>query len=338
VRDSVRKGDILGPDLLCAGPILAGFEAGPNAPVITVRSPEEGAAAVRRIHDKGYDVVKVHEAISPEVYAAIAETARELRMPISGHVTPGLDLEDAIAAGQQIEHLDGYIRAAQAGPIDAVEPIGQFPPFEAMGNMDWDRMDALAEATARAGVANGPTMALFAILFDRAVQTNELRQRPEMRVIPGPMLEQWAQQRENGLANGPTDAYVRQLWETRARVLRSLQSAGALLMTGSDSPQAFMVPGAGTHLEMQYFVKAGLSARAALRASTRSPAAYLGRLETSGSIEPGKVADLVLLDSDPLADISATKDIVGVMTRGRWLDRLALDAMLDKIVANANPE
>jgi len=338
LRDRVERGEIFGPTLLCAGPVLAGFEAGPTAPVITVKTPEEGAAAVQRIHDEGYDLVKVHEALTPEVYAAIAQAAADLGMPISGHVTPGLDVEIAIAAGQQIEHLDGYIRAAQAGPIESEEPIGQFPPQEALDNTDWDRMRDLAEATAESGVVNGPTMALFALLFDRSVSTNELRQRPEMRAIPAAMLEQWANQREDGLANGPDQAYVKQLWETRARVLRSLHSAGALLMTGSDSPQAFMVPGAGTHLEMQYFVKAGLSAREAMLASTRSPAAYLGRLETSGTIEPGKVADLVLLNADPLADIRATTDIAGVMTRGRWLDRTALDAMLDVIVANANPE
>ena len=104
-------------------------------------------------------------------------------------------------------------------------------------------------------------------------------------------------------------------------------------MTGSDAPECMLLYGFTLHRELAELVAAGIPPRAALEAATRNPAEWMGKLASSGTIAPGKIADLVLLAGDPLADIDHTRSIEGVMLRGKWLPRSELDRMLDHAAA-----
>jgi hypothetical protein len=115
------------------------------------------------------------------------------------------------------------------------------------------------------------------------------------------------------------------------RVLRSLATHGAPLIAGTDSPLLMTVPGFALHRELVVMTSAGLRPFAALRAATADAARFLGRESTSGIVAPGMRADLVLLEHDPLIDIAHTQQIAGVMAQGRWLDRAALDALLQDL-------
>ena len=121
------------------------------------------------------------------------------------------------------------------------------------------------------------------------------------------------------------------------KMLLALHEAGALLMSGTDSPIPMMIPGFSLHDELATMVDIGLSPYDALRTSTYNPALYLKELDEFGTIEIGKRADLVLLEGNPLEDISNTRGIDGVMVRGRWYTRADLDVMLE-LVAKANQE
>ncbi len=123
-------------------------------------------------------------------------------------------------------------------------------------------------------------------------------------------------------------AAQRKSFERALARVGDLSRAGVPILAGTDEANPYIFPGFSLHDELTLLVRAGLTPAQALQAATICPARYLGREATLGSVEPGKEADLVLLDADPLADIANTTRIRAVIYRGRLLDRPALDAML----------
>jgi imidazolonepropionase-like amidohydrolase len=117
----------------------------------------------------------------------------------------------------------------------------------------------------------------------------------------------------------------------RNKITKAIHDAGGKILAGSDSPDWLLMYGFTLHTEMKNLTEAGLSNYAALEAATRNPADFFGALATSGTIEKGKRADMVLLDADPLRDISNTEKRVGVMLKGKWYSQNELNAWLDEI-------
>ena len=120
----------------------------------------------------------------------------------------------------------------------------------------------------------------------------------------------------------------RRFLEVRRRLIKALHAGGAGLLLGSDAPQMWNVPGFSIHRELQFLVASGLSPYEALVTGTRNVATFFGTSDRAGTVEAGKQADLVLLDADPLADITNTARIAGVVVHGQWLTRADLDARL----------
>ena len=110
--------------------------------------------------------------------------------------------------------------------------------------------------------------------------------------------------------------------------MRTIVDSGGKLLAGSDTPEWFHLYGWGLHRELAAYVAAGLTPYQALAAATRNPAEFLGAAAEWGTIEPGRRADLVLVDGNPLRDITSTQRIRAVAVGGRWLDRAALDALV----------
>jgi imidazolonepropionase-like amidohydrolase len=134
-------------------------------------------------------------------------------------------------------------------------------------------------------------------------------------------------------AQAPTAAQFDRFLELRRQLIRTLHEAGAPLLVGSDAPQIFNVPGFSAHDELAALVKAGVPAHALLRAATVNVARHFKREGEFGEIAVGQAADLVLLDGNPLESIDNTRRILGVIVRGQWFDRAALDAMLAGVAA-----
>ena len=109
------------------------------------------------------------------------------------------------------------------------------------------------------------------------------------------------------------------------------------MLAGSDTPQPFVYPGFSLHEELELLVEAGLTPVEALRAATYNPAEFLGALDSLGSVARGKVADLVLLDANPLTDIRNTRRISAVVANGRLFDRAALNRLLARVQASVRP-
>ncbi len=328
LRDRVAKGELLGPSIYTAGPPLLGNN---------VSTPEAAERVVTEQKKAGYDLLKVHEGLSPETYAAIATTAKRVGIPFAGHVTATVGLKRALDAQQNsIEHLDGYLQAMV--PDDS--PVKPSPSQVVLGpvlnHIDESKLTSLAAATRKAGVWNDPTLTLFKLVVSDA-KPEDLLQWPEMKYIPAKMREGFAKQKQSTMGN-PAPAAERQRYlELRNKVLVALHAAGAKLLIGPDSPQFFLVPGFATHRELASFVEAGLSPYQAIEAATRNPAEYFAETMKTprdfGTVEVGLRADLLLLDANPLQSVANLSKRAGVMVRGRWLPESDLRKMLDNIAA-----
>ena len=328
LRDRVAKRELLGPTMYTAGPPLLGN---------TVATPEDAERAVTEQKKAGYDLVKVHEGLSPETYAAIAATAKRVGIPIAGHVTASVGLKRALAAQQtSIEHLDGYLQAMVADDSPVPPTPSQVVVGPVLEHIDETKIPKLAAATREAGVWNDPTLTLFKLVVSDTTP-EELLKWPELQYVPAKMREGFAKQKQSTLGK-PVPLSERQRYlDLRNKMLVALHAAGAKLLIGPDSPQFFLVPGFATHRELQSFVDAGLTPYQAIEAATRNPAEYFATVMKTtrdfGTVETGMRADLLLLDANPLQAVANLSKRAGVMVRGRWLPETELRKMLDNIAA-----
>jgi cytosine/adenosine deaminase-related metal-dependent hydrolase len=326
VRGRIERGEQVGPRLFVYAPSLHG------------QNVANAADAVAKVEDaarQGFDGLKTHGSLPRPTYDAMVEAAQRAGLPLSGHVTPHVGLLRALEAGQQVEHLDGYVAALLPESAGLPAPPGQFILDTATQDaLDLTRIPDLVRRTLAAGVVNGPTLALFDVVMGD-VPVGELRARPEMRYVPPGTVDAWAQQLAGiGPRNAPAPNRHRAL-ELRNRLVRELAMGGAPLLAGSDSPQLFMVPGYALHRELEALVAAGLRPEEALRAATVHAYAYLGLGDRVGTIEPRKQAELVLLEASPLEDIRNTARVAGVLTRGRWYPPEEIRGLLDEVARSA---
>jgi len=322
LRQQILTGKVLGPRLFTSGPSFNGS---------SVSSPRRATEMVRAQHGAGYDFLKIHPGLTRAEFDALANTANRFGIQFSGHVSVAVGVPHALAAGMaSIDHLDGYMQAMVDDDADlSAGPAGLFGVLLA-DRIDVQKIAKVAAATAEAGVWNVPTEAMFE---HRVSETSpaEMREWPEMRYMPLGTIGQWVSSKQRILDDPAYDpAIAATAIEIRRKLILALHEAGAGLLLGSDAPQVFNVPGFAIHRELEYLVASGLTPYEALRTGTVNPAEFFGQQRVFGTVDTGKEADLVLLDSNPLVDISNASRIHGVMLRGRWLDREDLNEILAK--------
>ncbi len=330
LRERIRRGELPGPDLYVAGPILEGVPPPGFADVldtagkVIVHDSSGAARVVREQVAAGYDFIKVYGQVPADAYGAIVAEAKRLGVPVAGHVPLAAGLNGVLSARQvSIEHLRGYVQ--ELVPRDAPQQPGPDLRSQtlAWAYADPARIRALAERTRDAGVWNVPTL-VTRLLFqpDADIEsylrsegaTAEQARRFLAALRPLPWMSNFTDAdfaaAKAGLA-------------TQDSLVRTLVGVGAGIMAGTDTPPY----GIALHHELQLLVAAGLTPYQALEAATRSPARFLGLTDGSGTVAPGGPADLVLLDANPLEKISNTRRIRGVVRRGVWMDRVALDSL-----------
>lgn len=320
LRDDLESGAWSGPRLVTSGPSFNGR---------TVSSPEQAARRVRDQFEAGYDFLKLHPGLEADEFRAIAEAARAVGIPFAGHVSFEVGIDLALHYRQDsIDHLDGYAQEMleESSPLKGVAP--SWFGLNLASDMTPARAPELAMQTALAGVWNVPTQSLFETTAG-AMSVEALLARPGMTFLSEALASSWEQAVRQVRQQSTAEQRDRFLSARRA-LIAELQDAGAGLLLGSDAPQIMNVPGYSTHQELAWLVGAGLTPLQALQSSTVNVAQYFGDKDR-GSIEAGYVADLVLLKANPLEDISASSEVLGVMRAGRWFDRAALDRMLDGV-------
>ncbi len=328
LRERVRAGAVLGPTIYTSGPSFNGNSA-PD-PATARRMVLEQKAA-------GYDFLKIHPGLSRETFDTLARVADSVGIRFAGHVPSGVGLERALEARYaSIDHVDGFVEYVSGWRPGGGTPAGFFG-FGITDQADESKLPAIARRTRDAGVWIVPTQALMDG-FVSAEDAATMGRRPEMRYLPRSLVAQWVQAKGNAQAQPTYDAErARRFIALRGRIIKALHGAGVGFALGSDAPQVMNVPGFSVHRELAVLVAAGLTPYQALETGTCNVAVYFGTLDQSGTVATGKVADLVLLDANPLTDIANTTRIAGVMTRGKWMPRAELDAMLNGIAAAVVP-
>ena len=330
LRDAIEAREIIGPRLLVCAPAISGNN---------VTQPEDARRLVREAAAAGFDHIKVFEGLTPEVFSAIAETAAEVGLTFSGHVSNLVGLYSALEQGQStIDHLDNYIEAMIDDP-EVVAELGLLELPSVMSQVDEAKLGDVIAATVEAGAGVVPTEVLWETFLGGRSGADLLAEMPETRYwvresIPGVAsgVNRWAQQTDGRSAALPSPDAGRPVIELRRRLIKELYDAGVPVLLGTDSPQIFSVPGFSIHREMQVMVESGLTPYQVLHAGTAAVADFLGA-EDFGRIAEGQRADLVLLNANPLDDIGHFADSAGVMVNGVWLSRSDIDERLDAIEA-----
>ncbi len=341
LRRRVTSGDVIGPRVIISSPMLDG--PSPMWPAaIAVSDATRARVLVDSLVAAGADLIKVYSYLPRDIYLAIAARSRERGVPFAGHVPFGdISVREASLAGQaSIEHLEGVIEACS---IDERELRTQWKRIESVRGSsanDSARFKATWAMTRHAAntyaaARCSPTLQTF--VEQRTWQTptlsalqvvaradDESYQRDSnLRYFPGLRAERAMIAKMLAPAIG--DAKTTELGARR--IVREMQRRGVGLLAGSDAPSGGILPGFSLHDELEALVQAGLTPIEALRTATLNPARYLGATDSLGTIAAGKVADLVLLDADPLLDIRNTRRVRGVFVNGRYVGRRALDAM-----------
>ena len=309
LRERAKAGNILAPNLYLAGPSFNGN---------SVNSPADAERMVREQKAQGWDLLKVHPGLTRDESDAMARTARVVGMRFGGHVPAEVGLEHAIEMGQEtFDHLDGYIELLEAtnAPMDSA------------------RLSAIVRKTRDANAWVVPTSVLWETLM--GIPTVEsLRAFPELRYMPQPMVNNWVKAHENRLASqNPPPAVGRQIAANRIALLGALHRGGVRILMGTDAPQQFSVPGFSLHRELRKMTESGMSAYDILETGTKNVGLYFASSDKFGTIAAGQRADLLLVNGNPLQDLSNLERRSGVMVRGRWMPESEIQARLAKIAA-----
>jgi imidazolonepropionase-like amidohydrolase len=342
-RKRIAEGSLIGPRLALAGTIIDGPK--PFWPEsIAAGTAGEGRDAVRRTRADGYDYVKVYSSLPREVFFAIADEAKKLGIPFVGHVPDLVRVAEASDAGMKsIEHLTGMVLAVSGTETELRRELAaafKLPADErgarlrAVNARIIESYDAGTAAALYARLkANGTwqTPTFTVLRYGAYPRAPEYANDPRLRYMPPWVRKMWSEDFRNRSRTPEVTASQERLFQRRLELVGEMHRAGVGILAGSDVLNPYCFPGFSLHDELEWLVKAGLSPMAALQAATRNAALFLGREADSGTLAPGKLADLVLLDADPLQDIRNTRRIDSVVANGKLYARQAIVEMLEEV-------
>jgi hypothetical protein len=308
----------------------------------TVNTEAEARLMVQRIKAAGIDFVKVYNRLSRKAYFAIADEAKKQHIAFEGHVPNLILLNEAADAGQySIEHLTGSRIIFDEGcDTFTAEVNKELPDSIAVGSpavpimeqalelCDDKKALALFQHVAAKGVWECPTIVLYKrFATDSSILFND----PRLKYISSSERELWKKQTGSQLKDVSPKILDRVLEQ-----LVLMKNAGIKFLAGTDVDNDYLYPGFSLHDELGLFVDAGLTPLEALQTATINPAKFLGTTDSLGTIEKGKIADMVLLDANPLTYIHNTQLINAVFLDGKYLSKETLQAMLRNVAALIN--
>ena len=330
-RSEIAVGKLLGPRMVIAGPMLDGpvprFPS--SAPVATAA---DGRRVVDDLTQQGVDFIKIQSLIPRDGYFAAADEAKKLGITFVGHVPDAVRASEASNSGQKsIEHFTGIFEGCSTiedqllkGPKSLGRNVAAYDP---------DRARALIALMAKNQTWQVPTL-----VWERGqwlVDDIDLSHDPLTKYAPAAWKDRtWPMFTRDILKDMDTDPLpVRKRFvQMELEMTMAMHRAGVPFMAGTDTAAGVHIfPGFSLHEELALFVQAGLTPMETLQTATRNPAQFLGKLSDLGTVQTGKIADLVLLDANPLDDIHNTRKIRAVVLNGRYLSRGELDEMLHQV-------
>lgn len=301
LRDAAKEKRGLGPRMLLAGYIDGKND---NSFDVQVETPEEARAAVQRYKTAGYEQIKIRNKVKPETLKVICAEAHRLGMTVTGHVPDGMNALQAVDAGMdQISHLNyaetGFFPNRNRNP----------PPLTI--NLSAPNVTNALKFFKEHGTVIDPTDAVLELMI-RPMNTPIETFEPGVTKIPAELAVQIDKK------GGPADeaAGLRMILDVLLKITAALHRAGVPIVAGTDVG----VPGHTLYRELELYVKAGLTPLEAIQTATIVPARVMKLDAEVGTIEAGKRADLVVLDANPLDNISNIRKVRFVVTQGRTFD------------------
>jgi imidazolonepropionase-like amidohydrolase len=306
-RDEIEKGAAAGPHIITSGPpVDGGTSEDPKLPLLVARNADQARVAFDQLYKMDVDFIKVLSRLPRDAYFALAEQARHWDLRLVGHIPTNVTAQEAVEARQKsLEHLFGVTKSVSS-EADAIK---------------------FFERCTLTGIRVDPTLVLW--LRMAHMDDTKLMTDPQLQVIPASIRNTWPD-----VSDDPTSLKI-QIWRIY-RLVALAKRAKTEILAGTDTGDPYVIPGAALDDELEQLVAAGLTPREALESATLAPARFFETEKEMGAIEKGKLADMVLLNGDPLNDIRNVRKVEAVFTHGRVYARKDLDAILDTAAAAAH--
>ena len=352
-RREIEEGKQTGPRMIISSTIVDG----PN-PIwpssIAVASEAEARQAVIKLKHDGYDFVKVYSLLPRGAYFAIADESKKQGLSFAGHVPFSVSAGEASDAGQKsIEHLTGLLLACstrdeelRSGFVDAYlhPPSGQRLPGPArtrpLNRLMLETFSPEKAATLFARFKRNHTWQCPTLTVLRSgafLNDPNFRKDPRLKYLPTELIKAWDPANDYRFRDRTADDFEvsRLVFQKHTELVGMMYRSGVDFLAGTDVGNPYCFPGFSLHDELELLVGAGMTPMAALQAATLNPARFLGRERDLGTVEKGKIADVVLLERNPLEDIRNTQKINSVVVRGKLISKGELERMLASVEALA---
>src|SRR5713226_1694719 len=330
-RNEIEAGQLIGPRIYTSGPMLDGPK--PRFPSsVAIATPGDAHRAVEDLKRRGADFIKLQSLIPRDAVFAIAEEAKKQEIPYEGHVPDAMRASEMSAVGMKsFEHLIGIFEGSS--PAEGEFLKGNKTEGKFLATYDATRAAALAEMLAKNQTWQCPTL-----VWERGgnlIDVSDFSKDERVKYVPASWKNKtWKRFTDEIMQGYGTDdlATRKKFIEKELEVVGMMHKAGVPFLAGTDTPAGVHIfPGYSLHEELQRFVAAGFTPLEALQTATINPARFFGIEDQAGTVEKGRLADLVLLSANPLEDIANTQMIAAVIVSGRYLRRADLDKMLNRM-------
>ena len=328
LREDIASGKVLGPRVFTASPSLNGN---------SVTTKQEAIAKVKAYKKAGFDFLKIHPGIQRAVFDQVVITANEVGIPFAGHVPVDVGIRHALESKYaSIDHIDGFLEGLVPESENVDPSTNGFFGYAFTPLADVNRINELVSLSKENKVWIVPTQSLFERWF-APITADELLQQPEMKYMPKATLANWKAVKERYMVE---QDFSKEQWQQfdyiRKQLLATLNKKGHGILLGSDAPQLFNVPGFSIHHEINGMLGAGMTNAEILKSGTLNPAKFFNMEDMIGQVKEGLVADLVLVENNPLENLEALKKIQAVILKGQLFTKTEIDERLAQIAANAS--
>lgn len=345
LKDSIQNGYVTGPRI---GAMTGKLLDGPKVTMdiaIAVPDTTEARRIVREYKQEGADFIKVYNLLGRNNYLAVMDEAKKLHIPVAGHIPLSMTASEITDLGQvSIEHAAAALTVPAELFIscsgdeallrdqlekDRLARLETHAEKEALAVKTYDERKAkiLFDKFIKNGTWQCPTIVFnYASLSDDSARMNDQR----LKYIPKSVTDGWKALLKQRMAMTGDPSMKETRFKRRLELVQAMHKQGVKFLAGTDVLNPYVFPGFSLHDELEYLVKAGFTPCEALQTATINPALFLKASDSLGTIEKGKIADLVVLDANPLENISNTKRIYAVILNGKIFQRKNLDEMLDK--------
>ena len=329
LRDKIKNSEIVAPDLYICGPILEGDPPFWGKGFWTIKTEEEGIKAVKNLSSKKVDFIKTYHTLPNNIFLAILDQATKDNLKVTGHVSKDFTSIEAIEAGQVgIEHLNSIFNASTSSALAELvwkktkiknEDEGWY--WSKLIDIKYNEANfkTLLELMKKKSVYFTPTL-IQEEKTGKLSEYKELLKDDRLKYLEKSVYEnEWKPENESLWYENIYFVYKKETSKVKDLADNSI------LLAGSDTPNPFVIPGFSLHEELELLSKAGVSNYEILKAATINGAKFVDKEKSIGTIEEGKIANLIILGSNPLEDINNSKDISGVILHGNYISKKELD-------------